>query len=145
MRSRTSRNAFSGRCLARGSDRYSCLSVLSAAAIASSPSPDLSLLTRVFRVLYFVPRGTLELVMANLTLYLSDDLVARAKAAAAADGRSVSNWMARQLERALPILPARAFPPDHPRRQVDLEELTGAIARTVERGPRPAGSRARAK
>lgn len=83
--------------------------------------------------------------MANLTLYLSDDLVARAKAAAAADGRSVSNWMARQLERALPILPARAFPPDHPRRQVDLEELTGAIARTVERGPRPAGSRARAK
>lgn len=79
--------------------------------------------------------------MANLTLYLPDDLVARAKAAAAADGRSVSNWMTRQLERALPILPGGAFPPGHPPRQVDLEELAGpgklasAIAGTVERGP----------
>ena len=79
--------------------------------------------------------------MASLTLYLPDDLVARAKAAAAADGRSVSNWMTRQLERALPILPARAFPPDHPRRQVHLEELTGAPARPVD--ARPQGRTAR--
>ena len=73
--------------------------------------------------------------MANLTLYLPDDLVARAKAAAAADGRSVSNWMTRQLERALPILPPGAFPPDHPRRRVLLADPSAASPRPVDTEP----------
>lgn len=93
--------------------------------------------------------------MANLTLYLPDDLVARAKAAAAADGRSVSNWMTRQLERALPILLEEAVRSklDAPEdagfaaaaradmRRSDVKELAGAIAGTVQRGPQPSAAR----
>ena len=66
------------------------------------------------------------------------DLYTRIQAAAHSEGRSLSNFVVHRLRQALP-LPGGAFPPGHPRReaaasQVDLEELTGAIARTVEQG-----------
>lgn len=66
------------------------------------------------------------------------ELYSRVQAAAHSEGRSLSNFVVHRLRQALP-LPGGAFPPGHPRRevasQVDLEELTGAIARTVEQGP----------
>lgn len=94
--------------------------------------------------------------MANLTLYLPDDLARELKAAAEADGRSVSNFAVMQLRAVM----RDQFDPSHPaavrelaelnRRQVDLEEVAGpgklasAIARTVERGPqRPAARQPR--
>ena len=84
--------------------------------------------------------------MANLTLYLPDDLARELKAAAEADGRSVSNFAVMQLRAVM----RGQFDASHPAavaearrlaRQVDLEELAGpgklasAIAGTVERGP----------
>lgn len=76
---------------------------------------------------------------AYVSLYMSAELHARAKRAAAADGRSLSNYLAQVLERTLPSIPepepvpgTRGSPRGH---QVDLDELTGAIARTVEQGP----------
>lgn len=84
--------------------------------------------------------------MANVTLYLPDDLLDRARAAAAADRRSLSQWLVIRIEQALPLLPPGAFPPGHPRRsglprQVDLEELAGAVASAVRSRPRRAPRR----
>lgn len=42
---------------------------------------------------------------AYVTLYMPAELHARAKRAAAADGRSLSNYLAQVLERTLPTLP----------------------------------------
>jgi hypothetical protein len=73
-----------------------------------------------------------------IAVRMPPELYARIQAAAHSEGRSLSNFVVHRLRQALP-LPSGAFPPGHPRReagsQVDLEELTGAIARTVEQGP----------
>lgn len=84
--------------------------------------------------------------MANLTLYLPDDLARDLKAAAEADGRSVSNFAVMQLRAVMrgqfdPAHPAAVREAEELRRQVDLEELAGGIARTVERGPQGRASR----
>ena len=75
--------------------------------------------------------------MRNVTLYLSDDLVRRARAAAVADHRSLSAWLTIRVEQALVHLPAAGDrdlyrPAAH---QVDLEELVEASKR---RRPSPA-------
>lgn len=88
-------------------------------------------------VLHVVPRGTRGVSMRNVTLYLSDDLVRRARAAAVADHRSLSVWLTIRVEQALVHLPAAGDrdlyrPAAH---QVDLEELVEASKR---RRPSPA-------
>jgi hypothetical protein len=59
----------------------------------------------------------------NVTIYLPGEVLARCRAAAAEDNRSLSNYLAGLLERAHPPTTSR---------QVDLEEV---IAATVKRGP----------
>ena len=76
--------------------------------------------------------------MANVTLYLPDDVLAKARAAAQADHRSLSQWLTLQLHAGLGRATAEAdlvaMRARHAR-EVDLEGLTGAIAGAVERGP----------
>ena len=82
--------------------------------------------------------------MPQLSLYLSDDLAVALKRRAEADHRSLSNYVGRLLSDHLASAacpdcgstdPGHATPCGRRSRQVDLEELTGSIARTVERGP----------
>ena len=98
--------------------------------------------SRVLRVFHVELRGVF---MGNLTLYLSDELLERMRAAAAADRRSLSQWVTICAERSLLLLPPGAFPPDHPRRlsqarQVDLEDAIRSARRSA-----PVRSRGRAR
>lgn len=52
----------------------------------------------------------------NVTIYLASDVLARCRAAAVEDGRSLSNYLGGLLERAHPAAV-------HASRQVDLEEV----------------------
>ena len=83
--------------------------------------------------------------MPQLSLYLSDDLAEALKRRAESDHRSLSNFVGRVLSDYLSAAPCPdcgSTDPGHATpcarssrsRQVDLEELTGAIAATVERG-----------
>ena len=79
--------------------------------------------------------------MGNVTLYLPDDLVRDLRAAAEADGRSVSNFAVMQLRAVMrgqfdPTHPAAVREAEELRRRVDLEQLTGAVASRVRARPR---------
>lgn len=81
----------------------------------------------------------------NVSLYLPSDLVLQLRRLSEEDGRSLSNWISVQLRAVV----ARQFDTSHPAAraelvrlrgagsgsQVDLEELTGAVARKVQAGP----------
>lgn len=83
------------------------------------------------------------MTVANVSVYLPDALLARARAAAQADRRSLSQWLSMQIEVALAAA-ARdvrhgALARGGGFHQVDLEELTGALVRKVEAGPASRG------
>lgn len=61
---------------------------------------------------------------SNVTIYLPGEVLARCRAAAAEDNRSLSNYIAGLLERAHPAVV-------HASRQVDIED---AISAVVKRG-----------
>ena len=81
----------------------------------------------------------------NVSLYLPSDLVAQLRRLAGEDGRSLSNWIAvqlravvaRQFDTSAPAarLEVARLRSGGPGSQVDLEELTGAVARKVQAGP----------
>ena len=64
-----------------------------------------------------------------IAVRLPPEVYKRVQVAAGVEGRSLSNFAARALAIYL------AHPPEQAFRQVDLEELTGAPPRAVERGP----------
>ena len=87
-----------------------------------------------------VPRGALELVMANLTLYLPDDLAYDLRVAAEADGRSVSNFAVVQLRAVLRAQfdathPAAVREAEELRARLDLERPAAAPSRPVDARP----------
>jgi hypothetical protein len=84
--------------------------------------------------------------MRSITLYLPEDLVSRLQAAADADGRSLSNYVSRQLDGMLCSEPLSVdVRPGRAPHQVDIEELSGAIARRVAGGPQRAGRQRRGR
>jgi hypothetical protein len=77
--------------------------------------------------------------MSQITIYLSDNIEKRARAAAKSDGKSVSRWLAaevvRRLDETMPqaVIDAAGIAPDFP----DLAEIRSGYGKDAPRERMP--------